>query len=163
MKYIVIIFLLFTSCVKIDKPKLLDITGKYVIDGITILNDSETKETKVFPGEIYRNEYDSYPLDSINVGFTKWYINNYQIMFNPTTLPTGKTIWNDKYYYSITNEYVTYDYGYIHLTLDNGSTRIFKILDDGLETLTLRTTGLWPQGQYGNQITITISLTRIGP
>jgi len=163
MKYLIFLFVFLTSCQKIDDPKLLDITGKYVIDKITVLNDSGTKEIKVFPGEVYKNTYDSFPLDSISVGFTKWYINNYQIMFNPATLPTGRTIWNDKYYYSITNQYITYDYGYIHLTLDDGSVRIFKILDDSMESLTLRTTGLWPQGQFGNQITITISLTRIGP
>jgi len=45
----------------------------------------------------------------------------------------------------------------------NGSVRTFKILDDGLESLTLQTTGLWPQSSSGPNQIVTLQLTRDGP
>jgi hypothetical protein len=45
----------------------------------------------------------------------------------------------------------------------NGSVRIFKIISDGIESLTLRTTGLWPYANIGPNQLVTLQLTRIGP
>ena len=39
----------------------------------------------------------------------------------------------------------------------------FIIEDDGLETLQLRSTGIWPNGQFGEKQVMTMSLTRVGP
>ena len=40
---------------------------------------------------------------------------------------------------------------------------IFKILDDGVESLTLQSTGLWPYSSSGLNEVVMIHLTRIGP
>jgi hypothetical protein len=39
----------------------------------------------------------------------------------------------------------------------------FIIEDDGLETLQLRSTGIWPNNQFGEKQTMTLFLTRVGP
>jgi hypothetical protein len=54
------------------------------------------------------------------------------------------------------------DLGYIQFDV-NSSSRTFKIISDGFESLTLRTTGLWPSGSSGGNQSITLYLTRVGP
>jgi hypothetical protein len=55
-----------------------------------------------------------------------------------------------------------YDLGYLKFQA-NGSVRIFKILEDSAESITLRTTGLWPYSNIGPNQSVTVHLTRIGP
>jgi len=62
----------------------------------------------------------------------------------------------------VVGHYSIYDLGYIQLNI-NSSSRTFKILSDGLESLTLRTTGLWPSGSSGSDESVTLYLTRVGP
>jgi hypothetical protein len=102
-------------------------------------------------------------MDSMLVGFTKWHLDYSVISFKPQTLNTGETIWEKQYFYTVINHYTNYDLGYIDFTLDDGSRRIFKIIDDGVENLVLRTTGQWPYGASGTEESVTIYLTRVGP
>jgi hypothetical protein len=53
--------------------------------------------------------------------------------------------------------------GYLNIEFDNGTKRVFKIVEDGLESITLRTTGQWVSGSAGEATTMTIYLTKIGP
>jgi len=50
------------------------------------------------------------------------------------------------------------------MTFDcEGTHRIWKIIDDGLESLVLRTQNSWYSGSSGPSESITIYLTRVGP
>jgi hypothetical protein len=55
-----------------------------------------------------------------------------------------------------------YDLGYLDFNCD-GSRRVFKIIDDQAESITLRSTGQWGYAQIGPDISVTLHLTRIGP
>jgi hypothetical protein len=101
-------------------------------------------------------------MDFIEVGFTRWHLDYSVISFNPTTLPTGQVLWGDQFFYRIINYYSIYDLGYIDITM-GGNRRLFKIVDDGLESLTLRTTGRWVGNTYYSNESVTLHLTRVGP
>ncbi len=84
------------------------------------------------------------------------------ISFYPYQNQNGQTIWQRQYYYDVVNHNSIYDLGYLKFQA-NGSVRVFKILEDGAESITLRTTGLWPYSNIGPNQSVTIHLTRIGP
>jgi hypothetical protein len=74
----------------------------------------------------------------------------------------GRVVWEKQYPYFIINHYSVYDLGYVKIEM-NGGVRIFKVIEDGHESLVLRNTGLWPYGNIGSNQLITIHLTRVGP
>lgn len=171
MKYIVIILislLTLTSCYKqYSQPKTLSLSGEYIVDKITyskVENSTTPDETVYYGGDIYVNPNGTFPMDSISVGFTRWHLDYSVISFNPHTLNTGQVIWEKQYFYNVVNHYTNYDLGYIDFTMDNGGRRIFKIIDDGVENLVLRTTGQWSSyGASGPEESVTLYLTRVGP
>jgi hypothetical protein len=171
MKYIVIIvigLLTLTSCYKqYSQPKTLSLSGEYIVDRITYskIENSTTPDEQVYNGgDIYVNPNGTFPMDSISVGFTRWHLDYSVISFSPRTLNTGRVIWSKQYYYSVINHSTNYDLGYIDFTTDNGGRRVFKIIDDGIENLVLRTTGQWGSyGPSGPEESVTIYLTRVGP
>jgi hypothetical protein len=170
MKKILLLLFLstLTSCVIQDpfvEPDHLSITGEYIIDRITyscIGNSINCGGTVLLPGDFYINPNENIPMDFIEVGFTRWHLDYSVISFNPTTLPTGQVLWGDQFFYRIINYYSIYDLGYIDITM-GGNRRLFKIVDDGLESLTLRTTGRWVGNTYYSNESVTLHLTRVGP
>jgi hypothetical protein len=80
----------------------------------------------------------------------------------PVNTMTGQYIWTKQYLYGIINHNSNYELGYIDFNCE-GSRRIFKILDDQSESLTLRSSGQWGYAEVGPNISITLHLTRIGP
>jgi len=170
MRKILLLLILstLTSCVIQDpfvEPDHLSITGEYIIDRVTysyIENSVNYGEVILQPGDVYDNPYENIPMNYIEVGFTRWHLDYSVISFNPTTLPTGQVLWGDQFFYDIINYYSIYDLGYIDITM-GGNRRLFKIVDDGLESLTLRTTGRWIGDTYEPNESITLHLSRIGP
>jgi hypothetical protein len=168
MRIIIILLLVLSiiSCEKYEQPKWMDLSGEYVIDRITTFNyeNSINPNNKTYyPGDIYLNNIDSYPLDSIAVGFKRWYLNNVQIFFEHYELPSGQKKWYSGSFYSVSTRFEPSDLGYLNVEFDNGTKRVFKIVEEGLESLTLRTTGQWVSGPNGTATTMTIYLTKIGP
>ena len=169
MKKLIFISLLFllSSCYKqYSQPKTLSLSGEYIIDKVTYsVIENSTPDDKVFyPGNVFINPNESFPMDSIKIGFTRWHFDYAIASFNPQILPTGTVIWGNRYVYSVRNHYTNYDLGYIDINMDNGSRRIFKIIDDGVENLVLRTTNNWgAYGPSGAAESVTLYLTRIGP
>ena len=166
-KISVLICLLFltTSCLRYEEPTLLSLSGEYVIDRVTILsteNTTSSNGTIYNPGDNYVNPYDSMPLDNIQVGFTRWHLDNSIISFYPIQTGDGTTHWQRQYFYSVIGHNNSYDLGYIQFKI-NGTIRTFKILDDGLQSLTLQTTGIYPYSNVGPNQIVTIHLTTIGP
>jgi len=161
------LLLLLNSCYKqYSQPKTLSLSGEYIIDKVTysVIENSTPNEKVFYPGYVYINPNESFPMDSLKVGFTRWHFDYSIASFNPQVLPTGTVIWNNRYVYSVRNHYTNYDLGYIDINMDNGSRRIFKIIDDGVENLVLRTTNNWGvYGPSGEAESVTLYLTRIGP
>jgi hypothetical protein len=164
-----LLFLTLTSCFIEDpfrEPDRLSLSGEYVIDRITysnIENSVNYGHTILQPGSVYSNPNENLPMNYIEVGFTRWHLDYSVISFNPTTLPSGQVMWGDQFFYRVINYYSIYDLGYIDITMDGGGRRLFKIIDDGMESLTLRTTGRWIGSSYNPNESITLHLTRIGP
>ncbi len=164
-KFVLILLFAIASCEVYQEPKMLSLSGEYIVDRITINsteNSTNSNGLTYNPGDVYINPDDIFPMDNIKVGFTRWHLDYSIISFFPYQNQNGRTIWQRQYYYDIVNHNSIYDLGYLKFQV-NGSVRIFKILDDADESLTLRTTGLWPYSNIGPNQLVTIHLTRIGP
>lgn len=163
--YILPLLFLLVSCEKYELPTSLSLSGEYVIDKITyshIDNAVSNNDTVYLPGSTYVNPLERFPMDNIQVGFTKWHLDYSIISMAPVLTGTGATMWTKKYYYEITNHYSNYDLGYIDFNCE-GSRRVFKIVDDQAESITLRSMGSWGYAQIGPDVSVTLHLTRIGP
>jgi len=152
---ILLVTLLFTGCFpyeKYEEPSLLSLSGEYIVDRITDGN------VTYLPSDQYTNPNASFPIDNIAVGVTKWHLDYSVISFAPYPTPTGTTIWTKQYFYKTSELRPTYDLGYLEFTTET-SRQVFKILEDGMESLTLRSSGI-----YGTNVDgVTIHLTRVGP
>ena len=167
MKKIILILisiLVLTSCVKYSEPKLLSLSGEYRIDKITYENRDNSNLNQVFyPGDLYVNERETKPLDSIAVGFTRLALDYGTIYFDPIdNISTGSTTWTKKYPYAVHGQNSVYDLGYIIFDYD-GTRRVWKIIDDGTESLVIRTSGSYDSGSNSSGETTTMFLTRVGP
>jgi hypothetical protein len=158
--------LLLSSCVKYTQPKLLSLSGTYVVDKITYLkiDNSDTTGFQVYyPGDMYVNPNIYNPFDTLKVGETKFSMDYQLFFYNPVETATGSTYWKDKCDYDVQNETNNF-LGYLILYPDNYNKKIvFSIIDDGLESLVIRQTGHWAFGSSGPDESITIYLTRTGP
>jgi hypothetical protein len=161
--YILSVLVLLTSCVKYAQPPLLSLSGEYRIDKITYENrDNDDLNQVFYPGDLYVNESETKPLDSISVGFTRMALDYSVIYFDPVDSPSGTTTWNKKFTYYTHGQRTVYDYGYIVFDYD-GTRRVWKILDDQAESLVIRTSGSYDIGSSSSGETTTMFLTRVGP
>lgn len=154
-----------TSCVKYEQPELVSLSGEYRIDKVTyeeVDNTSSSNNMVYYPGDLYVNPSEVFPMDSIEVGFTRIHMDYSMMRFKPIDNPDGSVNWTKEYYYYVHGQTTQYDLGYIQVDID-GSTRTFKIVDDGNETLVLRTTGTWANGNAGSNVSVTLVMTRVGP
>jgi hypothetical protein len=160
---ILILSLVISSCVKYAQPPLLSLSGEYRIDKITYENRDYSGLNQVFyPGTLYVNESETKPLDSIEVGFTRLALDYSVIYFYPIDLPSGGTTWTKKFTYYVHGQRNVYDLGYIVFDYD-GTRRVWKIIDDGPESLVIRTSGSYDYGSNSSGETTTMFLTRVGP
>jgi len=161
--FFAIIFSL-TSCIKYTQPKLLSLNGEYRIDKITYeeIDNTDTNEFMVFyPGDMYINPNESSHFDTIAVGFYRLHMDNVIMRFCPNPLPDGSTVWGEEYFYEVVGETNT-NLGNLIVNFD-GTRKVFNIIEDGNETLVLRSTGQWASGSSGANESITLFLTRVGP
>jgi hypothetical protein len=159
-----LLILIFSSCFKYGEPKLLSLSGEYRIDKITYENFDNSSYNQVFyPGDLYVNPSETKPLDSIAVGFTKLALDYGTIYFNPIeNQMSGSTTWTKQYPYVVHGQNSVYDLGYIIFDYD-GTRRVWKIIDDGVESLVIRTSGSYDYGSNSSGETTTMFLTRVGP
>lgn len=168
MKNIFFIFLssiLLISCYRYEQPPLVSLSGEYIIDKITV-NVTEGPNTGMdsvyLPGDVFMNETDSFPLNEINVGFTKWHFDYSVVSFSPYLNPVGQLEWSEQYFYSLVPSYTQYELGYVDINMINRKL-ILKIIDDTAESITFRTTGSWVFLNVWEESSITLHLTRVGP
>jgi hypothetical protein len=163
--FLISVFFLLTSCVKYEQSPLLSLSGEYRVDKMTyeqVDNTSSSNNMVYYPGELYVNPSEVFPMDSIEVGFTRIHMDYSMMRFKPVNNPDGSVNWTKECYYYVHGQTTQYDLGYIQVTID-GSVRTFKIIDDGDESLVLRTTGTWANGNAGSDVSVTMFLTRVGP
>lgn len=157
--------LFLSSCIKYEEPKLLSLSGEYRVDKITyekVDNSSSTTNYVYYPGDLYVNPNDIDVIDTIQVGFFRLHMDYSMIRFKPTQTQSGSTFWAKEYYYYVQGQNTQYDLGYIVFDCD-GTRRVWKIIDDGAESLVIRTSGQWENGNAGANESVTIHLTRVGP
>jgi len=163
--FLLISVFVLTSCVKYEQAPLLSLSGEYRFDKITyeeVDNTSSSNNMVYYPGDLYVNPSESFPMDSIQVGFTRLHMDYSMMRFSPINNPDGSVNWTKEYYYYVHGQTTQFDLGYIQVQID-GSVRTFKIIDDGDESLVLRTTGTWANGNAGSDVSVTLFLTRAGP
>lgn len=160
---LIIISLIFISCEKYEQPTTLTLSGTYTISKV-VAKDNNDNLTIFLPSDTFINNVGNIndtiwrPLnrrDTIFVGETKWSFD-----YSKIYMKNVNNIWQKQYYY-FTYWQTNYDYGYIEFNTENGM-QVFKILDDGIESLTLQVSNEWNNGNTNYQI-LTLHLTRIGP
>ena len=166
MKHIFFILLsifTLTSCLQYAEPKLLSLSGEYKIDKVVYDNrDNDSLDEVIYPGDWYVNPSETKPLDSIKVGITKLAMDYSMIYFDPTNTPSGGTTWGKKFTYTVHGNRSLYELGYIIFDYD-GTRRVWKILDDQNESLTIRTSGSYDYGSNSSGEQTVMYLTRVGP
>lgn len=168
MRTIFLTFLLSTtlfSCIKYEEPTLVSLSGEYVIDKI-VVNTNEgpnsASDTTYLPGDVFINENDTFPLDYIEVGQTKWHFDYSVVSFLPYVNPAGQLEWSEQFFYGLIPAYSQYDLGYIDINLMERRL-VLKVVDDSAESLTFRTTGQWVFPNLWEESSMTIHMTRVGP
>ena len=158
-----IIFIL-SSCFKYSQPKLLSLSGEYRIDKITYekTDNTDTLQFDVILDGMYVNPSEIDVLDTIIIGFTSLHMDYSVIRFKPIANQDGSKTWTKEYFYYVHGPYSVYDLGYLEFDCD-GTNRRWKIIDDGLESLVVRTTGQWTFGNAGPHVSLTYYMTRVGP
>jgi hypothetical protein len=160
--FILVIIPFITSCLKYSEPKSLSLSGEYVIDKITYQEtdgEPSPQDSTYLTGSVYNDNTEIPSLSAIIVGETKLHMDYSMIRFDPVQNQFGGTNWQTEYYYFVQGQRTAYDLG--NIVFDCESTRrIWKILDDSNESLTVRTSGQWVNG---TRKSVVYSLTRIGP
>jgi hypothetical protein len=173
-KTILLILLLFTSCqLYVTEIKDVTLSGKYVVSKleVTTVDQGQPKNKIYLIGDTYVN-------DGLGHPFNKIPVNNFYIHFDYSTVrmdwtrtESGRDIWDygmspKEIFYRVfgTTPFHSGSLEFDYLSKD-GSRRSMKFIieDDGLETLQLRSTGIWPNSQSGEKQVMTMSLTRVGP
>ena len=165
MKKIIYLFFILSlsSCLKYQEPKLLSLSGEYIIEEIIVQDENFNNEiSHYYNGDLFINELVSFPIDSINLGDTKWSFDYSSIYLNPFEYPDGTIIYNDQYYYRTFGQNYFDDLGYIDIFIDNNCLT-FKIINDGTESLQLRNKTEFYVNGVITKVNITYYLTRIGP
>lgn len=175
MKKIIPLILLFLTSCQFYVTEIKDVTlsGKYVVSKIevTSVDQSQPRSELFLIGDTYVNNNLVHPFNEIP-------INNFYIHFDYSTLrmdwirtESGRDIWrygmspNEIFYRTFGTTpfhsgYLQFDY----ISKDGNPVSLkFIIEDDGLESLQLKSTGIWTNGQFGEKQVVTMSLTRVGP
>ena len=162
--YVFFLCLIFTSCEKFDSPNAENLRGEYVIDKITfqkVDNTVSSDDSTYYPGSVFENPDDLYPLNKIQVGYDKWRFDYNIISMAPVEDGSGGKVWTKQYYIDVSS-YSGFENGYLIFNFE-GTRRVFRVVDRQIELLILRSSGHWPFGSAGSNRQITITLTRVGP
>lgn len=168
-----IILFSFTSCERyVTECATPTLSGKYVISKVRIqsVKQNTSKDTTLYTSELCITSM-PYPFDTFYVDDLKMHFDYSTVrMKQIKTTSTGEDVWEfDNIFYTIYNctpYYVgdlQFDYQY-----NEGSNFVyprltFFIEDDGFEHLQLKTKGVWPHLEWGENVMYTFFLTRTGP
>ena len=172
---ILMFLVLITGCEKYVVEKSdITLSGKYVVSKIHISNvdQSQTPDSMYLLGSTYINHELPKPFDSMVVDDFYLHMDYSTIRLNLFGVTqTGQDIWEygnspDEIFYRILGNN-SYNNGYIQFTYITSTgaatTMTFLIEDDGFESLQLKSSGAWFDGEMGQKQVMTLGLTRVGP
>jgi hypothetical protein len=163
MKKLILLFLLsivYGCYVIYEEPPYINLSGEYVIDRVVITNSNNSTLNSIvsLPGETLSSMDETFPMNLIKVGVTRWSFDYSMVRFDPPI---------HQYFYTIVNPMSVYGNGIIDVGYDIDFThrlnRKFYIVNKNYQSLTLRTTGSWINGVGGPNQTVVLYLTRVGP
>lgn len=172
MKKLVYLLLLVLSSCEVYFTEISDLTlsGKYVISRIdvTSVDQNTTPDSLYSIGSTYFNNTLPHPFDSIEINRFYMYFDYSTMGFNLLgQTPDGRDIWQYRdIFYQVWNNNTFYHgtliFDYIDI-IGQSRRMIFSIEEDGLESLQLKSSGTWLNGEYGEKQIMTLYLTRVGP
>jgi len=178
MKTKLIIFILslsLSSCEKYVAGTNVTLSGKYLINRITIksIDQNKTGDSTYRSGDVYidTSRTTPTPFDRIKVGYTFLYFDYWSVNLRHLGVdPNGRDIWDPNYltWYKIlgNNQWQS---GYLQFTYRDviktnaRHTFTFQVTEDKFESLELTSSGIWPSHQYGEKKIMILNLTRVGP
>lgn len=173
---VLLLSLFFSSCEKYVAGTTVTLSGKYVINRITIksVDQNTTGDSTYRSGDVYidTSRTTPIPFDRIKVGYTfihfdYWSVNLRHLGIDPHD---RKDIWDTRYQTSYwiwgNNQWQS---GYLQFTYTDviktnaRHKYTFQITEDKFESLELTSSGIWPSYQFGEKKIMIINLTRVGP
>ena len=164
MKSLNIIFtvILLAACVKQIPVRQPNYSGTYVITKITssLISNTSTSNNCVFEnGEQYVESSEIPALDTIVTDQFLLKINTSSIAFSPTISGTDTT-WKFNYPMTFESTDATLNLGRFTF-FANGTKRIWKLTSVVNNQLILAPSGIWPDGNAGANVQITLQLKKI--
>jgi hypothetical protein len=164
----ILLVILFAGCEKYESPTYPQLSGRWVIDGVSfpnlgnnsqiLLSDTIILSQRVLThidsngvGVFTQNwEDESIPwFDKFVIGTTVWEFET-DLVGIPTTLNSGTSGYSDWSYYSLSPDLYDRDY-WSHLTIHSSKARNINITQYGLETMTLTFPKIWTMYRYNGQ------------
>lgn len=169
-----LVFLLLSCEAYVTDKSDLTLSGKYVVSKLHITNvdQNQTPDSLYLLGATYVNQSIPHPLDTIQINQFYIHLDYSTIRMNLLGVNNyGQDLWqygtspNEIFYRVLNNN--AYDLGYLqfdYVTQNGTSRRItFHIEHDGFESLQLKSSGGWFNGELGEKQVMTMYLTRVGP
>lgn len=154
--------LFLASCVKHVPIKQPNYIGTYVINKVTssLISNSSVSNNCVFEnGEQYIENNELPILDTITTDQFMLKINPTSISFDPLIIGLD-TIWNITYPMTFESVNTSYNLGRF-IFYAEGTKRIWKLISATSTNLTLTTSGIWPNGNAGANVQITLKLKKL--
>lgn len=174
--YFVFLLIFLTSCeMYVTESKRLSLSGKYVINKLEITHTGQPfqKDSTYLGGTIFidRQNFTS-PFDSMKINNFYIHLTESSIRLNLIgSTNEGIDIWEygnrDNPIFYNTFHTTPYSNGYLKFSFKNKSneyrTFIFLIEDDGIESLQLKTSGIYVGENNGHKKFMNLYMTRVGP
>lgn len=170
-----LVSLFFVSCEKYVAGTTVTLSGKYIINRITMksVDQNTTTDSTYRIGDVYidtsRNA--PVPFDRIRVGYTFLHFGYDLINLRYLGVSqTGSDLWDPRYQTSYwiwgnnqwQSGYLQFSYTDV-LKTNARHTFTFQVTEDKLESLELTSSGIWPSYKFGEKKIMIINLTRVGP
>lgn len=173
--YFFISILLFSCEMFVLDTKTLSLSGKYVVNKLDVTNvDQSTEKDSIYTigDTYYATGQIPHPFDTIKINRFYIHLDESSIRMNWLGVDFGgRDIWeygnsNNPIFYNVLHN-TTYNNGYLQFSYETKNkefrTLTFLIEHDGLETLQLKSSGIWLKGKDGQKKVLTFYLTRVGP
>jgi hypothetical protein len=168
---ILLIFLTFSSCERyVTECATPTLSGKYVISKVKIqsVKQNTSKDTMLYTGDLCVTSM-PYPFDTFFVDDLKLHMDESSIRLNCLGNIDGRDKWEITTFYTLYNctPYyagdLQFDYEYKEGSSFVHPRLTFFVEDDGSEHLQIKTKGVWPHLEWGENVMYTFFLTRTGP
>lgn len=169
-----LVFLLLSCEAYVTDKSDLTLSGKYVVSKlhITSVDQNQNPDSLYLLGTTYVNQAIPHPFNIIQINQFYIHLDYSTIRMNLLGVNNyGQDLWqygtspNEIFYRVLNNN--AYDLGYLqfdYVTQNGTSRRItFHIEHDGFESLQLKSSGGWFNGELGEKQVMTMYLTRVGP